>query len=79
MWNIVWGLIMIVGPAEPQEASDFPHAHGSAGAAPSLLQQVDNSTRTLRHDADRLGDQPADPPPKKSDDGWVVHRVMSEF
>ncbi len=27
-------------PAEPRETSDFPHAHGSAGASPSLFQQA---------------------------------------
>ncbi len=29
-------------PAEPRETSDFPHAHGSAGASPSLFQQAAN-------------------------------------
>ncbi len=29
-------------PAEPRETSDFPHAHGSAGASPSFFQQAAN-------------------------------------
>ncbi len=28
-------------PAEPRATTDFPHAHGSAGASPSLFQQTD--------------------------------------
>ena len=36
-------------PAEPRETSDFPHAHGSAGAEPSLFQQ----TVRVRRDSPR--------------------------
>ena len=36
-------------PAEPRETSDIPHAHGSAGATPSLFQQAGKSPGSSIH------------------------------
>ena len=36
-------------PAEPRVTSDFPHAHGSAGASPSLFQQAAETPAAAAH------------------------------